>query len=80
MLGTYAVFRTLLTMSRGRGGKDLMSGFMELKDQDGNYFSTSWIRDIMLNFLIAGRDTTAILLTWTTYHVVSNPRVYEKLQ
>eukprot|EP01126_Amoeba_proteus_P060529 TRINITY_DN8011_c0_g1_i3.p2 TRINITY_DN8011_c0_g1~~TRINITY_DN8011_c0_g1_i3.p2 ORF type:complete len:143 (+),score=32.23 TRINITY_DN8011_c0_g1_i3:921-1349(+) len=57
-----------------------MSLFMELKDSKGEYFPTSWMRDILLNFLIAGRDTTALLLTWSTYTIVSHPHVYAKVK
>jgi len=68
------------TRKRGQGNKDLMSEFMELKDTDGNFYPELWIRDILLNFLIAGRDTTAILLTWATFAIISNPRVCAKVK
>eukprot|EP01104_Vermistella_antarctica_P019335 TRINITY_DN7534_c0_g1_i1.p1 TRINITY_DN7534_c0_g1~~TRINITY_DN7534_c0_g1_i1.p1 ORF type:complete len:565 (-),score=91.39 TRINITY_DN7534_c0_g1_i1:30-1577(-) len=37
------------------------------------------LRDATMNFLIAGRDTTAVLLTWCTYLLSQHPDVEEKL-
>ena len=36
--------------------------------------------DITLNFLIAGRDTTANLLAWTLYELFRNPQCLTKLR
>ncbi|KAK9312169.1 cytochrome P450 [Lipomyces starkeyi] len=38
------------------------------------------LRDQALNILLAGRDTTAGLLSWTFYLLASHPRVFEKLR
>ncbi|KAK9490791.1 cytochrome P450 [Lipomyces doorenjongii] len=38
------------------------------------------LRDQSLNILLAGRDTTAGLLSWTFYLLASHPRVFEKLR
>lgn len=37
------------------------------------------LRDVVLNFVIAGRDTTATTLTWGVYMVMTHSRVAEKL-
>ncbi|TAQ86300.1 hypothetical protein B7494_g5374 [Chlorociboria aeruginascens] len=37
------------------------------------------VRDQLLHILIAGRDSTAALLTWTFYHIVRNPDILERL-
>eukprot|EP01127_Copromyxa_protea_P000131 TRINITY_DN1012_c0_g1_i3.p1 TRINITY_DN1012_c0_g1~~TRINITY_DN1012_c0_g1_i3.p1 ORF type:complete len:255 (-),score=49.12 TRINITY_DN1012_c0_g1_i3:69-833(-) len=63
-----------------KGGSDLLAKFLVLKDNDGNPYPEKWIRDILINFLIAGRDTTALLLTWTTYTIVSHPDVYARVR
>ena len=34
---------------------------------------------MILNFVIAGRDTTAQALSWTFYNLCNNPRVEYKL-
>ena len=36
-------------------------------------------RDFVMNFLLAGRDTTAVLLTWSIYLLSSHPDVVRKL-
>ncbi|KAF8317438.1 cytochrome P450 monooxygenase pc-3 [Clavulina sp. PMI_390] len=38
------------------------------------------IRDSLMNLLIAGRDTTALLLTWTTYLLSQHPNALAKLR
>jgi len=57
---------------------DLISKFLCLRDTNGNPFPDKWIRDIILNFVIAGRDTTATLLTWTSLLLAQHPEVMEK--
>merc|ERR1712000_177287 len=37
------------------------------------------LRDFIMNFLIAGRDTTAVLLTWCVYLLSKHPEVEKKL-
>ena len=45
----------------------------EANDEDGlsreerQKFSDKYLRDIIINFFIAGRDTTGLLITWTFY-------------
>jgi len=38
-----------------------------------------YLRDLILNFLIAGRDTTACALSWMMYVLCLNPEVEEKM-
>eukprot|EP00928_Gymnodinium_smaydae_P039106 TRINITY_DN26798_c0_g1_i1.p1 TRINITY_DN26798_c0_g1~~TRINITY_DN26798_c0_g1_i1.p1 ORF type:complete len:576 (-),score=112.56 TRINITY_DN26798_c0_g1_i1:212-1810(-) len=59
---------------------DLLALFMKSTDPNtGRPFSDEALRDIVLNFLIAGRDTTASTLTWLFYELSINPEVQEKL-
>jgi len=62
-----------LKISLVSGGKDAM------EDDDGEKFTDKFLRDIVLNFLIAGRDTTSETLTWCSYFLAKNPRVEAKL-
>lgn len=58
---------------------DILSRFIELgKDPDNNMTDKS-LRDVVLNFVIAGRDTTATTLTWAIYMIMSHEEVAEKL-
>lgn len=38
------------------------------------------LRDVIMNFMIAGRDTTANVMTWTIYLMAKNPHVQAKVQ
>jgi cytochrome P450 len=38
-----------------------------------------YLRDIILNFMIAGKDTTANTLSWFFYMLCKNPLVEEKI-
>ncbi|KAL3690909.1 hypothetical protein R1sor_004560 [Riccia sorocarpa] len=57
---------------------DLLSRFMTAKDANGDLLSDTVIRDAVLNFLIAGRDTTACTLSWFVYVLCLHPEVAEK--
>eukprot|EP00005_Dracoamoeba_jomungandri_P000565 CAMPEP_0174254112 /NCGR_PEP_ID=MMETSP0439-20130205/3464_1 /TAXON_ID=0 /ORGANISM="Stereomyxa ramosa, Strain Chinc5" /LENGTH=392 /DNA_ID=CAMNT_0015335529 /DNA_START=378 /DNA_END=1556 /DNA_ORIENTATION=+ len=59
---------------------DLLSRFITtIQEDSGTIFTNKYLRDILLNFVIAGRDTTAILLTWTCYLLSQHPNVEKKL-
>ncbi|KAF9436991.1 hypothetical protein BGZ76_002346 [Entomortierella beljakovae] len=47
--------------------KDLLQLFMDVKGEDGQYLSDDMLKDSILNFIIAGRDTTAQALSWMFY-------------
>jgi len=57
--------------------KDLIALFLQ-GETDGD-FSTKYLRDMVLNFVIAGRDTTACLLSWALYILSTNPEVQARL-
>lgn len=41
--------------------------------------SDKYLRDILVNFILAGRDTTASTLAWCLYYLATNPKAQEKL-
>ncbi|XP_043715689.1 cytochrome P450 704C1 [Telopea speciosissima] len=53
---------------------DILSRFLELNETDPKY-----LRDIVLNFLVAGRDTTATTLSWFLYMLCKHPHIQEKI-
>jgi fatty acid omega-hydroxylase len=60
----------------GAIGPDLISRFLEKAAKDGEAPPTDReLRDIVLNFIIAGRDTTACLLSWTMHELQQHPEV-----
>ncbi|KAG0028007.1 hypothetical protein BGZ82_008649 [Podila clonocystis] len=50
-----------------RNKKDLLDWFLEATDDEGNPLPDAMIKDFILNFTIAGRDTTAQALSWILY-------------
>ncbi|KAG2554470.1 cytochrome P450 704B1-like [Panicum virgatum] len=62
---------------------DILSRFIELGEtgeDSGGLGDDKSLRDVVLNFVIAGRDTTATTLSWFTYMAMSHPEVAEKLR
>ncbi|KAJ0042957.1 hypothetical protein Pint_17319 [Pistacia integerrima] len=54
--------------------EDILSRFLELKETDPKY-----LRDVVLNFVIAGKDTTATTLSWFFYLLCKHPDIQEKI-
>ncbi|KAF5816786.1 putative abieta-7,13-dien-18-ol hydroxylase [Helianthus annuus] len=54
--------------------EDILSRFMQTNDRD-----TKYLRDIVLNFLLAGKDTIAITMTWFIYMLCKHPDVQDKV-
>ncbi|KAF9373052.1 hypothetical protein CPC16_002059 [Podila verticillata] len=57
------------------GREDLLDLFMKWRDDDGQALNDIQLRDVFINFIIAGRDTTAQALSWMYYEVMKNPAV-----
>ncbi|ORX61455.1 cytochrome P450 [Hesseltinella vesiculosa] len=66
-------------LAEGLQTKDLLSRFMSAHNERGEELNDIELRDTILNFIIAGRDTTAQALSWAFYCLAQNPRVEEKL-
>jgi len=54
--------------------EDILSRFLQITDTDPKY-----LRDIILNFIMAGKDTTATTLSWFIYVLCKYPHVQEKV-
>eukprot|EP00775_Hariotina_reticulata_P011335 gene11335-11485_t len=59
--------------------RDLLSLFMEATGPDSKPLTNRELIDTVLNFIIAGRDTTAQALSWTFYLLMQHPKVEERL-
>jgi cytochrome P450 len=59
--------------------QDLLSRFMNAHNEHDELLNNKELRDIVLNFVIAGRDTTAQALSWTFYMLLLHPRIEKKL-
>ncbi|KAI9300668.1 cytochrome P450 [Cunninghamella echinulata] len=66
-------------IANGEEHKDLLSRFITASNADGQPLSDDELRDIVLNFVIAGRDTTAQALSWCFYQLSLHPRVERRL-
>ncbi|KAG6623522.1 Cytochrome P450 [Phytophthora cinnamomi] len=68
----------------GSVDKDIVSLFLDdlskSGDADENCFDPTYLRDIVINFIIAGRDTTAQALSWFFYCLSQNPQVETKVR
>jgi fatty acid omega-hydroxylase len=54
---------------------DLLSRFMQTTDHEGNAYTDKFLRDVTTNFILAGRDTTAIALSWFFFLITQHPGV-----
>ncbi|GMF24436.1 unnamed protein product [Phytophthora lilii] len=63
----------------GARGRDIVSLFLKSvgnsPSADTQQFDPMYLRDIVVNFLIAGRDTTAQTLSWFFLNLTKNPHV-----
>ncbi|KAF1331244.1 Cytochrome p450, partial [Globisporangium splendens] len=70
--------------AKGETGTDIVSLFLDNVSQNPDFeakeFDPTYLRDIVVNFLIAGRDTTAQALSWFFYNLTSHPEVAAKIR
>ncbi|KAJ3059588.1 hypothetical protein HDU98_004435, partial [Podochytrium sp. JEL0797] len=59
--------------------RDLLGLLMKVKDENGEFPSEEALIDHVLNFLIAGRDTTDVALSWAVFLLHKNPPTLAKL-
>ncbi|KAF9624040.1 hypothetical protein IFM89_007738 [Coptis chinensis] len=58
---------------------DLLTIFMRLKDEEGKPFSDTFLRDICVNFILAGRDTSSVALSWFFWLLEKHPEVEKQI-
>ncbi|XP_061358045.1 cytochrome P450 86A1-like [Gastrolobium bilobum] len=58
---------------------DLLSRFIKKRDGDGKPFSDAVLQRFALNFLLAGRDTSSVALSWFFWLVMNHPHVEERI-
>jgi len=63
----------------GNAGPSFVGLFLQDGLEKGENHSEKYLRDLVLNFLLAGRDTTAQALSWTIYCVAGHPEVERKI-
>ncbi|KAJ8552749.1 hypothetical protein K7X08_020142 [Anisodus acutangulus] len=60
--------------SRAMKKSDILSRFLEMNETDPKY-----LKDIILSFIIAGKDTTASTLSWFFYMMCKYPLLQQKI-
>ncbi|GAB4844396.1 hypothetical protein Ancab_037760 [Ancistrocladus abbreviatus] len=58
---------------------DILSRFLEASKKSPDQMNDQYLRDIILNFIIAENDTAANTLSWFIYNLCKNPLVKEKI-
>ncbi|KAF9928043.1 hypothetical protein BGZ67_007187 [Mortierella alpina] len=64
---------------KDEGYATLLDHFLSYQ-KENNFVDREYLRSMLLNFLLAGRDTTASLLTWTMWYLSQHPSVVVKLK
>ncbi|XP_061348106.1 cytochrome P450 704C1-like [Gastrolobium bilobum] len=59
--------------------EDILSRFLMESKKDQTTMTDKYLRDIILNFMIAGKDTSANTLSWFLYMLCKNPLIEEKI-
>ncbi|CAB9506125.1 Leukotriene-B(4) omega-hydroxylase 2 [Seminavis robusta] len=67
------------TAKDGKLGPDLLSRFIDYADKNNDPISDEELRDVIMNFMAAGRDTTAVALSWSLFELCKHPEVVEKM-
>ncbi|KAK8489333.1 hypothetical protein V6N13_030855 [Hibiscus sabdariffa] len=62
-----------------RDKEDILSRFLMESKRDPDNMNDRYLRDIILSFMIAGKDTTASTLSWFFYMLLRHPRVRDKV-
>lgn len=68
------IIRSRIEADNNGGDLDLLSRFIGVEDS-----SPEFLRDIVISFILAGRDTTSSALTWFFWILSSRPNVKEKI-
>ena len=56
----------------------LLDNLLQSKDEEGKGLSLESLRDQLMTLLVAGQETSAILLGWTTAFLAHHPRAQQK--
>jgi len=75
--------KKVLTDRKAQGGDldnmDIVSLFLKKRKEEGREVADKELRDLAINFVIAGRDTTAGTLGWLFYNLDKHPDVLAKV-
>ncbi|KAI4325887.1 hypothetical protein MLD38_031251 [Melastoma candidum] len=69
-----------IDMKEEEDGSDLLTSYMLECEKSDDKCADKYLRDTILNLMIAGRDTTGSALTWFFYNLSENPSVEAKIR
>ncbi len=64
----------------GRGGEDILTLLLSVRDEEGQPLSERELKDELLTMLIAGHETTAIGMAWALYWLLRTPEAKQRLE
>lgn len=67
------------TYTAAPGSSDLLTVFAGMKDDNGNAFCDKFLRDVCVNFILAGRDTSSVALAWFFWLLNQHPTVEQRI-
>ncbi|CAB9505914.1 Leukotriene-B(4) omega-hydroxylase 2 [Seminavis robusta] len=67
------------TAKDGKLGPDILSRCLDDAATHNDPISDEELRDVITNTMAAGRDTTAVALSWTIFELCKHPEVVEKM-
>ena len=60
--------------------EDILSRFLVESKRNPYKMNDQYLRDIILNFIITGKDTSASTLSWFLYMLCKNPLVVKTME
>jgi len=70
--------RVMTESEQHKGRKDMMDLLSEAEDEDGRKLEDEDIVDLILLFLSAGFDSSAVSILWAIIHLTENPEALKK--
>lgn len=61
------------------GHSDILSRFIMLQGSGGEQYSDLYLRDVCTSFILAGRDTSGVAMSWFFWLLASHPEVEKKI-
>lgn len=71
--------RRQLLAGRKNSKEDILSRFLAASEKDPETMTDNYLRDIILNFMIAGKDSSGNTLCWFLYMLCKHPLIQEKV-
>ena len=60
--------------------KDLISGLMEMEDEQGKKLCDDEVVDNIVSLVVAGYESTSNAIMWAAYHLAKSPHALRKLR